>query len=96
MSRIRTDPMTAPTTPARIEVPRDFLRRLVEISLERDPDVVACEECGAPVFPDDERSTVAEVTGCWFAATRREQDRPKWCLERQAIMKALAEKDPTP
>lgn len=56
---------------------------------ERDPEVDYCEDCRNPIFHDDTMVSTCEVRGCWFAATKREEDRPDWCKPRAAILRAM-------
>jgi hypothetical protein len=71
-------------TEATLAISRGVLRKLLQ-SACADDRVVKCEVCNGPVWDDEERSSVSDVPGCWFAATRREQDRPAWCLERHML-----------
>ena len=71
-------------TETTVEISRYVLRKLLE-SARADDRVERCEACHGPVWDDEDRNTVADVPGCWFAATRRERDRPAWCLERHML-----------
>lgn len=79
--------MADPTLTITPEV-RETLRQLLE-SAEADKNVDWCERCGNPIWPQDQKSTADDVTGCWFVATAREKDRPSWCFQRQEMMRVV-------
>ena len=93
--------MTAPT-PAEVEALiadaisnernkfAKILQRLID-SAERDDMLSICESCGAPFWADEDgATTVADITGCWFAATQIEKYRPDWCLDRADLVRRAA------
>ncbi len=60
---------------------KDYARLLEAAGL--DDMIVWCERCGAWLERDDHRvATTDDFTGCWFAATLRDEDRPT-CVREQ-------------
>ena len=53
-----------------ITIPMSDYKRLL-LAAEADDTVVWCAECGA--WLDHERASVGDFTGCWWAATRRDE-----------------------
>lgn len=55
-------------------VPKAMLERLL-VSAGGDDNLRRCSDCGAWFYADETGvCSVDEFEGCWFAATRREQD----------------------
>ena len=60
----------------------DYARMLV--SLEADDNVSWCQECGAFLY-QDEKCTVDDFDGCWFAAIGQEKYRASCKRHRAKI-----------
>lgn len=59
---------------ANVSIPVAVLEKLTHCA-ERDDMFARCEDCGAWFFLDEpEVTTVSDVRGCWYAATRRDAD----------------------
>jgi hypothetical protein len=61
-------------------------REDLDILLDAADGLARCEMCGA-FLTDDERAPVEDFTGCWYAATEREQDKPTCKRHRVPLMR---------